>query len=1117
MIGRIYSNNIIVGKRGNAKALSLCLFLYIFFSCQTPPDTAVDENNPLFSMVSPEQSGIQFSNDLKEDERQNFLTYPYYYNGGGIAVGDLNGDQLPDLYFTGNMVGDRLYLNKGDFTFEDVSRKAGILQQNLWTTGVSFVDVNNDGMLDIYVCRSGMRGFRNNLLYINQGNSKFVEKAREYGLNDNGYSVQSYFFDYDRDGDLDLYLVNHSAKFFANQEELFALKGNPEPDEADKLYRNDGTTTESGQIHFTEVSQEAGIHHFGFGLSAAIADLTGDGLPDIYVANDFFEPDFVYVNQGDGTFSEQMKGLLGHTSFSSMGSDAADFNNDGLTDLFVCDMQAADNYRKKAHMASMDLERFSRMVKEGYHYQYMQNALQLNTGMQRFSEIAEYAGVEETDWSWGPLFFDMDNDGWKDLFVSNGIRRDIQYKDILSKVSEQLGADRQPNSMDLINNFPVEKLSNYTFRNEADFTFSNQSENWGITFKGFSTGAAYVDLDLDGDLDLVLNNLDDPASIYENTATKKGSSHYLQIELRGSEDNYYGIGARVEIQAGLEKQYQSLQNSRGFQSSVAPLLHFGLGAQDKVEELKVKWPNGKITSLKNVKADQRILVRQDESQLTTISTPLPAALLEEKALALGANYEQQEIPYDDFEKEVLIPHTYSQLGPGIAVGDANGDGREDFFIGGARDFPGRIFTQSATGNFKETNQLALERDLKYEDMDAAFFDADGDGDQDLYVVSGSNEWEQGSPWYQDRLYLNDGKGNFIKNATALPTMHTSGSCVRPCDFDKDGDLDLFVGGRIVPGKYPLPARSYLLQNDAGSFSDVTATFSKELVSPGLVTDATWADYDQDGDSDLMIVGEWMPLTLFANVNSEFVLQESPDLANTAGWWYSLAAADIDRDGDMDYLAGNLGLNYKYKASLEEPFQVFAHDFDANGSLDIVLGYFNQGQLFPLRGKQCSAQQMPSLKEKFPQYAGFASATLEDVYGPENLSQALHHNAYTFASVYIENLGEGQFRLKNLPPQAQFSAVNGIVLTDINGDEALDVILAGNMYQSEAETARNDAGTGLILLGDNKGNFSPVDPQESGFFAPGDVKSLEKASRFDGTELILVGNNTDRLQIFTVKR
>lgn len=1092
------------------------IFLFVLLGSVVCCKQEVKENLPiestaLFKAVPKTTSGVDFVNAISDTHRQNIIKYPYYYNGGGVAIGDLNNDSLPDLYFTGNMSGDGLFLNKGNLTFEDATRKSGILKSNLWTTGVTFADVNNDGWTDIYVCRSGMGSYRNNLLYINQKNGKFKEEGKSFGLNDEGFSVQSYFFDYDLDGNLDMYLVNHSNRFFASQEELFSLKNNPSSDEADKLYRNKGDGT------FEEVSKEAGISHFGFGLSAAVGDVNQDGYPDIYVANDFFEPDFLYLNNGDGTFKNVLQEKIGHTSFSSMGSDMADFNNDGLPDIVVCDMQASDNFRKKANMASMDVDRFARIIDEGYHYQYMQNTLQLNTGDGRFSEIAELAEVSETDWSWGPLFVDMDNDGHKDLFVSNGIRRDVQYKDILNDLKKKNLNASNASMLDIIDNFPVQKLKNFSFRNKGNFRFSDVSETWGIDFEGFSTGAAYSDLDLDGDMDLVLNNIDDDASIYQNLSSDSpGAKKHLQIVLKGMEDNYQGIGSTVKVTTKDSDQFQYIMTSRGFQSSVEPIAHFGIDSALQIEKVTVSWPNGTKSILKDVKVDQRLVISQTSARKISEDSSTISPLFQEINQNIRPNFRHKEQPFNDFKDEILLPHKYSQLGPCIVAGDVNADGLDDFYVGGAKGQAGKLYLQNSRGSFRPAASNPWSRDQDLEDTGGLFFDCDGDGDQDLYVISGSNEWRKDPSKYQDRLYINNGSGQF--KSSQLPDLGTSGGTVKAGDFDADGDLDLFVGGRLTPGKYPMPANSAILSNDGnGNFTNITATLAKDLLQIGMVTDAQWTDFDTDGDLDIMVVGEWMPITLLENQNGKFVRFATPSFEKTEGWWYSMAQADFDNDGDNDYVFGNLGLNYKYKATKEEPFQVYANDFDDNGTLDIVLGYFEKGELFPVRGKQCSTQQMPYLENKFPNFASFASSNLEDVYGKENLQQALHYNAYTFASVYVENLGGGKFSIRPLPIEAQFSAVNAFAIDDFNGDEHLDILLAGNMYNSEVETARNDAGFGLALLGDGQGNFSHMSAAQSGFLAYGDVKSVVQLKGQENKSFFIVGNNNNELQLFELNK
>jgi len=1075
-------------------------------------------SGPLFSEVSSQHSGVHFSNDLTETNEQNFLKYPYLYNGGGVAVGDLNNDDLPDIYFTGNMAGDHLYFNEGSLQFSEVTQKAGIIKSNLWTTGVTFADVNNDGWLDIYVCRSGMSTFRQNLLYVNQQNGKFLESAKLYGLNDNGYSVQANFFDFDLDGDLDMYLVNHSARFFSTQEELFELKNNPNSEEADKLYRNNGTRAGSDQVLFEDVSESSGIRHFGFGLSASIGDLNQDGFPDIYVANDFFEPDFLYLNNGDGSFHNQIDQLLGHISFSSMGSDIADFNNDGLLDIMVCDMQASDNFRKKANMASMDIERFATMVKEGFHYQYMQNALQLNSGSGRFSEIAELSGVAETDWSWGPLFFDMDNNGLKDLFVSNGIRRDIQYKDILLEMKKDGLDPSKAEPMDFIERFPVQRQRNYTFQNSGELDFVDMSDSWGVDFKGFSTGSAYADFDKDGDLDLVLNNLDDKAKIYENQISNWSGANFIDIKLVGSPDNIWGYGSRVECYTKGRLQMVYVQSSRGFQSSVDPVAHFGVGEIDLIDSVVVIWPNGSVSKELRIAANQRFEIHQSKSA----NHLAPKGENRQTLLAFDSSFDSLYLHldrvFDDFEREVLLPHKYSQLGPHICVGDVNMDGLDDFYVGGARGYSGGLFIQTISGEFELGLCAAFQKDMDYEDTGGIFFDADGDGDLDLYVVSGSNEWKDGSEKYIDRLYLNDGFGTFARNEYAFSGIATSGSAVCSGDFDGDGDLDLFVGGRIAPGKYPLAPRSYILRNDgSGIFADASSVVVAEEFSPGMVTDATWTDYDDDGDLDLVMVGEWMPITIYMNTNGKLELTPVPGLEHSTGWWYAVEKGDFDGDGDLDFVVGNLGKNYKYKTSELEPFQVYSDDFDESGTMDIVLGYFNGGTLYPLRGRQCSSEQMPFLKEKFPSYSTFASSSLLEIYGDKALQNAVHYSADLFSSVIVENKGNGVFEIHELPVEAQFSSVNGIVIEDLNGDQNLDLILAGNMYTSEVETARNDAGLGCVLLGDGTGGFTALPPYESGLLSYGDVKSVVLFSRGSQGKTLLVGNNSGYLQAFRVSQ
>jgi len=1096
----------------------LIAVLFLISSCQNRQDESFHAQ-PVFAPVTAEHSGIDFVNSIRENERQNFLTYPYYYNGGGVAIGDVNNDGLPDLYFTGNMEGDRLYLNNGNLQFTDITLKAGITKQNLWTTGVTMADVNNDGFLDIYVCRSGDRGFRHNLLYINQGNTQevsFSEEAREWGLNDNGYATQATFFDYDLDGDLDMYLVNHSTKFNFNQEDIFKAKFTPEPEEADQLYRNEGE-------HFTNVSKEAGIQRFAFGLSATVGDVNGDGYPDIYAASDFFEPDFLYLNQQDGTFKENLQESMAHISFSSMGSDVADYNNDGLLDIVVADMRAADHYRFQANMAGMSRNKFARMVQEKYHYQYMQNTLQLNRGTPPlasppeggprgvlFSEVGELAGISSTDWSWSALLFDMDNDGWKDLFISNGIRRDIQNKDAWRTINNHLHRREKKTFMEMQGYFPEVKLQNYTFHNNHQLGFTDVSATAGIDFKGFSNGAAYADLDNDGDLDLVINNLDDPAMIYENLSDQ----HYLQIRLRGREDNHFGLGTKVSIYHGDQQQFQELTTTRGFQSSIAPVLHFGLGSHENVDKITITWPNGTSQELLNVRADQQILIDQKDAQPST-KTAIPSSLLQPTQ---PFQHVHREGLYDDFSREPLLPYKLSSNGPCFAIGDVNGDQLDDFYAGNGKGYPGALHVQQADGTFEKQQESFWEKDRNYEDTDAAFFDADQDGDMDLYVVSGSNEFEPNSPWLQDRLYMNDGKGNFTKDE--LPDMPISGSCVAPADVDEDGDIDLFVGGKLIPGQYPLSPPSYLFMNENGTFT------AQVLDIPGMVKDAVWADIDYDQDKDLLVVGEWMPISIFENQNgtlvpnANFTVQQinesdtlSTDLRATSGWWNCITASDLDQDGDLDFVLGNAGLNTRFSTHAGAPLEIYAKDFDQTGSLDAIMGYAHKGQVYPVVGKDKLLSQLPSWQQKFPDYDTYAQTTITQLLAGENPDDMLHLQAAQWTSCILYNEGNGTFTLQVLPVEAQLSAINGVVATDINQDGHTDLIMAGNHYGWEVETARNDAGLGLCLLGNGNREFQPLSLQKSGFIAAGDVRALEKLNLVDGTTLLMVGSNRDTTQCF----
>jgi hypothetical protein len=1066
-----------------------------------------------FALVSPDASGVTFANILSEDEKQNYLNFQYIYNGGGVAVGDINNDGLPDIYFTGNEVANKLYLNKGNLVFEDVTEAAGVAGDNGWHTGVSMVDINNDGWLDIYICKSAWRKEeenRHNLLYINQGDGSFREEAKAYGLVENGFSIQSSFFDYDQDGDLDVYITNHPMEFgrpIPNRDEK--VKNPPEP-MRDKLYRNDGGNK------FSEVGRQVGIINYSHGLGIVTSDVNQDGWVDIYVTNDYDEPDFLYINQGNGTFREDLQKMTNHISLYAMGIDIADVNNDGLADIMTTEMLPESYKRSKTNMASMDPDWFVTMTKSGMGYQYMHNSLQINRGNQHFSEISQMAGVAKTDWSWACLISDYDNDGLKDIFIVNGYKRDVFDKDF-AKESAKIIAKNNGNLplFDLYEIMPSTKLTNYIYKNNGDLTFAKKSLEWGLAEETMTQGAAIGDLDGDGDLDLVLNNLDDPAMIYENQSTNNGNN-YLRIQLTGPAKNKRGLNAKVVLKNGEEQQYQEMLTVRGYQSSVEPILHFGLGNQAKVEKIEVRWPDGKVSEMTNVPANQLLTIDYAGAKPAAAGAPQKASILADRTSELlDQPFVHRENEFDDYQVQVLLPHKLSQLGPFTAVGDVNGDGREDFYIGGAKDQAGALYTQTAAGSFKRQSQPVFDQDKSYEDMDAVFFDADQDGDLDLYVVSGGTELPAKHAFYQDRLYLNSGSGSFTKS-NALPEVLASGSCVSVYDFDKDGDLDIFVGGRVIPNIYPHSTQSYLFRNDGGTFTEIGVASGRAMALQGMVNSAIWTDFDNDGWVDLITAGEWMPIKFLKNQNGASFADVTAQygMSNTVGWWNKIVESDIDGDGDMDYVLGNLGLNYKFHASQEKPFHVYAADFDGNQSMDIVLAKYDGDIEVPVRGRQCSSEQMPFVAEKFPSYAAFADASVGDMLGT-GINEALHIQAQMFESVVLINNG-GAFEINRLPVEAQFSTINGIIPQDFNGDGHVDLLIAGNMFGSEPETTRADASIGLLLAGDGKGNFKAVPAIESGFVVPFDVKDLQTIKIAGTKTAILVACNNDALRLYTTR-
>jgi len=1093
----------------------LGVLVFTITSCNDRILSDEDVIEPIFKKLDGKSTGVTFSNDLKENDSINYFTYAYIYMGGGVSAGDFNNDGLQDLYFTGNMVPNKLYINKGNLQFEDITEKAGVSGDHRWYTGTTLADVNHDGHLDIYCSVGGKFAPKENQLFINNGDGTFSEKAKEYGLDDPSNSVQATFFDYDLDGDLDLYIANYPPTPFDAPNYYYAIKQKyPKPLETDRLMRNEGNV-------FKDVTEESGLKAFGLSLSATVGDLNQDGWPDIYVSNDFSTPDYLYINQGDGTFIDQLKRSTKNTSFYGMGVDIADFNNDNLLDILQVDMTSQINRRSKSNMASMDPKLFWSTVRAGFHYQYMQNSLQMNNGnltdtLPDFSNLSRLAGVSSTDWSWGPLFADLDNDGWKDIFISNGTRREINNRDFFLKIKDK--GVPYDSTLQKSLQIPSEKIDNYALKNRGDLTFKKMNEQWGIEHKGFSNGSVYVDLDNDGDLEIVTNNIDEPASIFENQSSK--NRNYLTIKLKGPEKNPLGLGAKVTLFTGNHQQFQELTLTRGFQSSVAPQLHFGLDTLPLVDSLQIIWPDKTQETLTSIKANQTLMAHHKSAKANVANQ---ASENTQKIFYPTQNTPLEHLHlenlYDDFRKEVLLPHKMSMFGPNVAVGHLNNDEMEDLIVGGSSQYPTTVYFQTNEG-FQKGSTVAFEEDRISEDMGIHIFDADNDGDNDLYIASGGNEFSPYSKPLQDRLYINDGSGNFHKQADALPVMLTSTSRVYSHDFDQDGDLDLFVAGRLVPENYPKPTSSYILENKSTPgnvlFTNASPKIAPFLENIGMVTDAKWTDYNNDGWTDLILSGEWMPITVLKNDNGYFSNEtEALGLQDTTGWWWSLASADFDNDGDLDIIAGNLGLNYKYKATEEETFDVYFNDFDKNNKGDIVLSYYNEGEKFPLRGRECSSQQIPAIKKKFENYESFSQATLEDVYTEERLTQSLHYQAKSFASAYLENKGDG-FVVHPLPNLAQISAINQIIVEDFNADGHLDALVAGNLYASEVETPRNDASNGLLLTGDGQGGFTAVPARESGFYAPGDVKDMSKLS-IKGKEYVIVAKNSDYLQFIEITK
>jgi enediyne biosynthesis protein E4 len=1115
------------------------------------------QDKPLFSKLEVSDTGIDFANRIVENDTLNILDFEYVYNGGGVGIADMNGDSLPDVVFSGNQADSRLYLNKGDIKFEDISKKAGISNLGRWCSGVSLVDINADGRMDIYLSATtkGVEALRTNLLYVNQGNDKdgiptFKEMAKEYGIADSGHSMNAAFFDYDNDGDLDLYVLTNTIENNPNQYHQKRRDGSSPT--TDRLYRCDWSDSLSHPV-YTNVSKEAGIQIEGYGLGVNICDFNQDGFKDIYVTNDYLTDDLLYINNGikEGKhlgFTDKAAEYFKHTSNSAMGNDVADINNDGLVDVIAVDMLPKDNVRKKRLMGPNSYQTYLNNDLFGFTHQYVRNTLQLNMGNKphtndpTFAEISLLANVAQTDWSWTPMLADFDHDGLRDLVITNGFPRDVTDRDFAQFRAQSSSVASKDF---LLGEIPVVKIPNFAFKNNGDLSFKDVSEKWGLGEPSFSNGAAYADLDRDGDLDMITNNINDSAFVFRNNLveSKPEKSHYLRIAFKGGTKNLMGLGAKVTLHYN-HGQIQTYEHSpyRGYLSTVEPVAHFGLGETRLIDSAIVVWPNGKQETLRSLKADQVVYVA--EANATQNVQPLIRSnhyLFNDWNDSLNIHWTHEEPEYIDFNVQKLLPHKLSQYPPAIAAGDVNGDGLDDFFVGGSRQHKGRFFLQNPSGTFTLSDLLPEKGypEKMSEDIGTLLFDADADGDNDLYIASGGNELRTNDPAYQDRLYINDGKGNFTLSINALPKILTSKSCVRAADYDRDGDLDLFIAGRVEPDQYPKAVSSFILRNETappapnggvkgsphrdgtprgfGGFTDVTAQVAPALQNLGLACDALWTDYDNDGWTDLLIAGEWMPLIVLKNQKGKFDVLKS-DLDTKKGFWNSLVGGDFDHDGDVDYIAGNLGLNALTKASDEYPMSMLAGDFNQDGMYDAIpFIYFPDAENKPVRvpfhGREDLIKQVIQMRARFQKYGDFANATFDNLLTEEERKKAIQLDVNYCSSMYIENTGNGTFKTKPLPTLAQLSPINGMLVEDFDNDGHLDVLMVANDFGNETSTGRYDASSGLLLKGNGKGDFIPILPSTTGFYVPGNAKGLAQLTNKAGQRIIVASQNRGALKVF----
>jgi hypothetical protein len=1122
------------------------VFRYLFFSSLVFVCISCNRHKSLFETISSDQSGIHFKNEIKETDSLNVLNISNIYNGGGVGIGDFNQDGLPDIYFTGNLVSNKLYLNKGNFKFEDITAASGADGNGKWCRGVSVVDINNDGWPDIYVSATINTNpeKRKNLLYINQGLDKsgiphFKDMAAEYGLADTSYSTMAAFFDYDNDGDLDMYLVVNEIVNPSVPNVFHKLAHDGSFPSSGKLFRNDWNDSLKHPV-FKNVSRESGVAIEGYGHSVNICDINQDGWKDIYVTNDYLPNDLLLINNHDGTFTDRLSDYFKHTSSNAMGVDVNDVNNDGLEDFIVLDMNPEDNFRKKMMLNSASYLTYQNSDYFGYNYQYVRNTLQLNQGPRVnrgdsigppvFSDISFYAGVAETDWSWTPLLTDFDNDGYRDLIITNGFPKDVTDHDFIAfrNISSSLVS-----TSDLLKQIPEVKLHNYAFHNNGNLGFSDVSADWGLSTPTFSNGAAYADLDNDGFPDLIVNNINDEAGIYRNRSAEnqKEPNHFLKIKFSGDNKNRDGFGAKVELHYDHGKQ-QVYENTpyRGYLSSVENIAFFGLGKAVIVDTVIVRWPDGNQQILNQVKSNQLLLVKQSDAKgKYDFNKPILAGYTEFKEItdSLGMEYTHQEKDYIDFNIQKLLPHKLSDYGPALAVGDIDGNGLEDLIMGGSSYQSARIFLQQPDGKFVQKSLMQQDSLRKPEhDMGLLLFDADGDGDLDLYIASGGNEMPRNTTGYQDRFYLNDGKGNFTLHPEAIPKNMTSKFCVRAADYDHDGDLDLFVSGRVDPGNYPRPVSSFIWRNDSKNgnvlFTDVTQTVAGDLVNCGMVCDALFTDFDNDGWPDLIMAGEWMSLAFLKNDHGKFVdVTPQTGISKNHGWWNSIAAGDFDHDGDMDYIVGNLGRNSYFRANKEYPVHVYAKDFDNNGIFDMIPSIYlpdieNNKREFPGNGRDDLLKQINNMRKKFPSYKSYALSDMNQVLTDTERKGALVMVANNFETVLLRNEGNGEFTLVPLPREAQFSVINGMVVDDFDGDGNLDLVMNGNDYGTDVTVGRYDAFNGLLLNGNGQGGFEPKSILQSGIFIPGNGKALVKLCCANNQYLLAGSQNRGPLKVFRLK-